>query len=1027
MLRKSRIYVLFLLTLSILEIMMWKVDTYAAPIETQESYSVEFWDSHDKRFDDYEGNIKSESKDSDEIIIKQKASDLRLMKDAQDNSDSPKYSGDYRDIVWTIDRYGSLHVTGKGEFKEKNSIPNRANLAPWARYAKEIKSAVVELEDTTDFSQMFWNCENLETVVFKNTKTLQPVTMEGMFMSCYRLRSIIWGSLDTSKVTNMYATFAECESLKSLDLSGFDTSELEQAPCMVWGCASLNDIKFGSKFKISKTKEIYRMFSFCSNLKELNLSTFDCSSIGKGGASKVFDGCDKLQKIISPATMGSEEIELYVDSDVEDLFVWTALGSEDETKYIQRGNDKSPVYIRGCICDYWAKFENGHTDFDRFSDYYYMTENDYERLGSNLTPSEYMNVFGRWGEYVYRDNEDVDGILVDKTLWTGSCHGMSTWASLQNNGWVMTGNELKATSLNLDTMSKINYYHVQQRLRAYIVSKDNFYNLSNETKISMLKSNINSGKYPLIAYSWKDNGGEWSSHAVCGLGIRHVNYDETTDDGQNVSGYEYCAVVYDPNQNSVSTNSSRNIYFNDDGSFYIPSNGIKKELGDNNAYIGMVTTDKNYINRIDYYTGNLSAPVQTYNKRQYFRMNSDRQYNVAYEGAQATIERGGKLVNKDVDIHILAESNEEEDTVAYYTISVPESGKYSISSDEEFDIYMLGEEFTTYSYIGASGTSIIENTGDVRISAEEETKKVVSIARNDRGQLWNYIDIVSDKGSSIEVLEKEDKLIISGDDLTDTEIQLKDNYNGEGCKIKLFKETTKAEITREDEGAVVIQDGINENEENNGNEEIKQEYKIKYTILDNWENGYNATVEIENVSEEVIDNWKISFKFDAEISNIWNAEVLSHDGNNYIIKNVGYNQDIETGNKVIFGFTVQGNTLEEPSEYRLIGQLKECNNDDFSVDFRIVDEWNDGYTANLSIVNETESVIEDWIIEFDTNNEITDIWGGEITEHEGNHYVIKNLPYLGNIDISSSVTIGFNANKETNSDEPVNYRLFSRQ
>ena len=41
--------------------------------------------------------------------------------------------------------------------------------------------------------------------------------------------------------------------------------------------------------------------------------------------------------------------------------------------------------------------------------------------------------------------------------------------------------------------------------------------------------------------------------------------------------------------------------------------------------------------------------------------------------------------------------------------------------------------------------------------------------------------------------------------------------------------------------------------------------------------------------------------------------------------------------------------------------------------------------------------LEDWILEFDFNREITNIWDAVIVSNENNHYVIRNAGYYSNI------------------------------
>ena len=97
-------------------------------------------------------NEKSNKSGSADNLIK---SSLRS---AGGETEGIKYQETYNDVNWSIDVYGNLYITGKGEFKPQNPDDGRFYYAPWHKYADEIVNAVVELEDTTDFSQMFYEC-----------------------------------------------------------------------------------------------------------------------------------------------------------------------------------------------------------------------------------------------------------------------------------------------------------------------------------------------------------------------------------------------------------------------------------------------------------------------------------------------------------------------------------------------------------------------------------------------------------------------------------------------------------------------------------------------------------------------------------------------------------------------------------------------------------------------------------------------------------------------------------------------------
>lgn len=86
-------------------------------------------------------------------------------------------------------------------------------------------------------------------------------------------------------------------------------------------------------------------------------------------------------------------------------------------------------------------------------------------------------------------------------------------------------------------------------------------------------------------------------------------------------------------------------------------------------------------------------------------------------------------------------------------------------------------------------------------------------------------------------------------------------------------------------------------------------------------------------------------------------------------------------------------------------------------------DWGSGFSGRVLITNNTETMIEEWTLEFDTGNVISEIWGGVIESHIGNHYVVKNPGYHQNILPAESVVIGFNVNAGNAEDGFMNFVL----
>lgn len=105
--------------------------------------------------------------------------------------------------------------------------------------------------------------------------------------------------LDTSNVTNMKGMFSYCTRMVALDLSSFDTSNVTDMSYMFEGefDAGYNSFKNLnlSSFNTNKVTTMRGMFASCANLDSLDLSSFD--TINVIDMSEMFFACYDLKNI----------------------------------------------------------------------------------------------------------------------------------------------------------------------------------------------------------------------------------------------------------------------------------------------------------------------------------------------------------------------------------------------------------------------------------------------------------------------------------------------------------------------------------------------------------------------------------------------------------------------------------------------------------------------------------------------------------------------------------------------------------
>jgi len=184
-------------------------------------------------------------------------------------------------------------------------------------------------------------------------------------------------------------------------------------------------------------------------------------------------------------------------------------------------------------------------------------------------------------------------------------------------------------------------------------------------------------------------------------------------------------------------------------------------------------------------------------------------------------------------------------------------------------------------------------------------------------------------------------------------------------------------------------------------------YRVISTLLSSWEGGFNASIVIENTGNSDIRNWHIKFPTQYVISNVWNAEILSYDDDVYLLKNADWNGTISVGGCVEFGVGVNENFVGFPSFYEIVGTNAKEAEDNYEITYSVDNVWDTGFTGSILINNLSLAPIEDWTLEFDTDNEITNMWNANIVSHEGIHYVIQNAGYNCDINTGESVSVGF--------------------
>lgn len=211
-----------------------------------------------------------------------------------------------------------------------------------------------------------------------------------------------------------------------------------------------------------------------------------------------------------------------------------------------------------------------------------------------------------------------------------------------------------------------------------------------------------------------------------------------------------------------------------------------------------------------------------------------------------------------------------------------------------------------------------------------------------------------------------------------------------------------------------------------GRREALEDYEVSIAVHSQWEGHYSAAVTITNTGEVSIESWYLTFVTGDEMTDLWNGAVYEQDGERYIIKHMQYNQDIPPGESVTFGYTaVYTEEMNVPEDFQLLDSEPVAGMDGLEVLYLVTDAFEGGFNGEIHIENRSDAVLEDWILEFDFENEVEGFWTAELLSKEAHHYVIKNAGYNSNIEPGQQVILGFTCTLGDAGLEPSGYQLRS--
>lgn len=207
---------------------------------------------------------------------------------------------------------------------DTSSMTNMSYLFEYCLALKELDLSNFNTAKVTNFQGMFKNTQGLKQLDLSNFDTSNATNMEEMFYQSY-VEDLDISNFNTSKVTNISGMFSNCRNLKNLneiikvldtssvtdmsylfssapetatelDLTHFNTEKVQNMDSMFYWSQKLQKIDM-TGCKTPALTSTYRMFNYCTSLKELIIPDIDFSNVTS--YTSMFDNVPRTCKIVT--------------------------------------------------------------------------------------------------------------------------------------------------------------------------------------------------------------------------------------------------------------------------------------------------------------------------------------------------------------------------------------------------------------------------------------------------------------------------------------------------------------------------------------------------------------------------------------------------------------------------------------------------------------------------------------------------------------------------------------------------------
>ncbi len=95
--------------------------------------------------------------------------------------------------------------------------------------------------------------------------------------------------------------------------------------------------------------------------------------------------------------------------------------------------------------------------------------------------------------------------------------------------------------------------------------------------------------------------------------------------------------------------------------------------------------------------------------------------------------------------------------------------------------------------------------------------------------------------------------------------------------------------------------------------------QVTMASIDDWGSEFQGQARIRNMGQNDINGWTLSFDTSFEIQQLWGARIVSHNGSNYVVESVDYNNVITPNGEANFGFIASPGGSSMPIKFTVNG------------------------------------------------------------------------------------------------------------